>query len=96
MRNRARFVTASFSLVLLAGLAMAQPVLIVASTTVGPADTTVGGVSLATAQITVRGTTLTMTEEGLTTSPSRCAEKARRNSERPGVAHVLCLTMRTS
>ncbi len=43
-----------------ASFASAQPVLITAPTTIGPADTTVAGVPLSTAQITVRGTTLTV------------------------------------
>ncbi|MCW5764933.1 MAG: hypothetical protein KIT68_03030 [Phycisphaeraceae bacterium] len=38
----------------------AQPVLVTAPTTVGPADSTILGVPLATAQITVQGATLTM------------------------------------
>ncbi|MBL8990250.1 MAG: hypothetical protein JNJ48_01580, partial [Phycisphaerae bacterium] len=44
----------------LSGLASAQPVLITTPTTVGPADSTILGVPLATAQITVQGATLTM------------------------------------
>lgn len=40
--------------------AIAQPVLITTPTTINPADTTIGGVPLATAQITVEGTTLTV------------------------------------
>jgi hypothetical protein len=60
MQTRARVVISSLTLSLIAGLGSAQPVLITVPTTVGPTDTTIGGVPLATAQITVRGTTLTM------------------------------------
>lgn len=43
-----------------AGMAFAQPVLVTTPTTVSATDTTIGGVPLTTAEITVRGTTLTM------------------------------------
>ncbi len=48
------------ALLLAAGLATAQPVLVTSPLTIGPSDTTILGVPLATAEITVRGTTLTM------------------------------------
>jgi hypothetical protein len=44
----------------LAGTALAQPVVVTTPTTINATDTTILGVPLATAQITVRGTVLTM------------------------------------
>jgi hypothetical protein len=89
MRTRARLATSALSLALLAGSAMAQPVLITTPTTVGPTDTTIGGVPLATADITVRGTTLTM--NGRFTIGSLTIERSPGN-----VAGVLTHTANTS
>ena len=47
----------------IASASLAQPVLVTAPTTINPGDTTIGGVALATAQITVHGTTLTVNGE---------------------------------
>lgn len=50
----------AIALLLAAAAATAQPVLITAPTTINPGDTQIAGVPLTTAQITIRGTTLTI------------------------------------
>jgi hypothetical protein len=61
--NRGRGVRLSLVLSVVAGassLALGQAVSITSPTTIGPTDTTVAGVPIATAEITVQGTTLTI------------------------------------
>ena len=49
----------------LSGSVFAQPVLITSDTQVGPFDTTIGGIPLATAEVTVDGATLTYSSSDL-------------------------------
>ena len=55
------FRSAALALLAAISLAHAQPVTLFSDTTVNPGDTTLAGVPLSTAEITVRGCTLTIT-----------------------------------